>query len=113
MEKVIRDGEVAVLYSPSHTAGWYSWHDRKELLFDPYVVNIVLEHREKHPRAKLPSRLAREIIRYGKEQYESAYCEAAYDLEVHWLPVGTEFRIEEYDGAESVVMKDEYEWVTA
>jgi hypothetical protein len=26
MEKVIRDGKVAVLYSPGYGAGWYSWN---------------------------------------------------------------------------------------
>ena len=26
MNKVIRDGKVAVLYSPGYGAGWYSWN---------------------------------------------------------------------------------------
>ena len=25
MQKVIRDGKVAVLYSPGYGAGWYTW----------------------------------------------------------------------------------------
>jgi hypothetical protein len=35
------------------------------------------------------------------------------DLEIQWIPVGTEFRISEYDGAESIELKDEAGWFTA
>jgi hypothetical protein len=41
MDKVIRDGKVAVLYSPGYGAGWYSWHDNEELLYDPVIVDMV------------------------------------------------------------------------
>jgi hypothetical protein len=34
MDKVIRDGKVAVLYSPGYGAGWFSWHGIEELLYD-------------------------------------------------------------------------------
>jgi hypothetical protein len=32
---------------------------------------------------------------------------------VAWLPVGTEFRISEYDGAENIEVKEETGWITA
>jgi hypothetical protein len=35
------------------------------------------------------------------------------DLEIVWLDVGTEFRINEYDGSESVEVKEEMLWLTA
>jgi hypothetical protein len=35
------------------------------------------------------------------------------DLAVAWLSVGTEFRIKEYDGAESIEIKGEANWITA
>ena len=41
MEKVIRDGKVAVLYSPGYGAGWFSWHGIEELLYDPVVVGMI------------------------------------------------------------------------
>lgn len=46
MEKVIRGGKVAVLYSPGFGAGWYSWNDteHKELLFHPKLVEMVEEN---------------------------------------------------------------------
>jgi hypothetical protein len=40
------------------------------------------------------------------------YCGGAEQLEVHWLAVGGQFRIEEYDGFESIAHGDSY-WVTA
>ncbi len=48
MEKVIRDGKVAILYSPGFGAGWYSWNtDHKELIFHPKLVELVETGREK------------------------------------------------------------------
>jgi hypothetical protein len=41
MNKVVRDGKVAVIYSPHYGAGWYSWHGIPELLFDPAVVAMI------------------------------------------------------------------------
>jgi len=42
MEKVIRDGKVAVLISDGFGAGWYSWSSNNEaLLFHPKLVEMV------------------------------------------------------------------------
>jgi hypothetical protein len=42
MNKLIRDGLVAVLYSPGFGAGWYSWNsEHPEILFDPALVELV------------------------------------------------------------------------
>jgi hypothetical protein len=47
MEKVIRDGKVAVLISQGWGAGWYSWHrDKQELLFSPKLVEMVEQNRK-------------------------------------------------------------------
>ena len=35
------------------------------------------------------------------------------DLEIEWIPVGTEFRIHEYDGAENIELKEELNWFIA
>lgn len=42
MNKLIRDGKVAVLYSPGFGAGWYSWHNEQKLVFDKDIVEAVL-----------------------------------------------------------------------
>ena len=103
MEKVIRDGKVAVLYSPGYGAGWYSWHDIKELIYDPIVVDMV---ERKEP--------ANVIESYCEEKYgDDAYFGGAEDLQVEWIPIGTKFRIAEYDGAESIEYYDETKWEIA
>ena len=46
MTKYIRDGEVAVLYSPGYGAGWSTWaegSEREQLLYDPDIVQLVLD----------------------------------------------------------------------
>ena len=46
MEKVIRDGKVAVLVSHGFGAGWYSWNtEHQQLLFHPKLVEMVEQNR--------------------------------------------------------------------
>jgi len=35
------------------------------------------------------------------------------DLEVKWLPIGTKFRIDEYDGSESIELLGDIDWLEA
>lgn len=113
IDKVIKDGKVAVLYSPSYGGGWYSWDESKEgvsqqCLFCPEIVEIV-EH-EDYPSTELVlevSDLAEKL--FG----EGFYCGGARDLQVKWLPEGTVFRIDECDGYESVEILRDVDWVVA
>jgi hypothetical protein len=103
MEKVIRDSRVAVLYSPGYGAGWYSWHGIEELLYDPVVVGMV--------EAKVSEN---NIVEYCHKKYdEEAYFGGADDLTIKWIDIHTEFRITEYDGAESIQFKDDIKWLVA
>ena len=102
MQKKTVDGLVAVLYSPGFGAGWYTWHNISELLYDPIVVDMVIE------------KVSSETIElYCKKVYGDHYYGGASDLEVAWVPTGTEFVIDDYDGAESITFKDKVNWVTA
>jgi hypothetical protein len=102
MQKKTENGLVAVLYSPGFGAGWFTWHDIKELLFDPKVVDMVLEKTS-----------AETIELYCKTVYGDHYYNGAEDLEVAWVPTGTEFIVEDFDGNESITFKDKVRWVTA
>jgi len=104
VKKVIRNGLVAVLYHPTYGAGWYSWHGILDLIYDPLVVDMV--EKEQAPE---------KIYAYCNEHYTDTYhyFGGATRLEIAWLPEGTEFRIEEYDGAETIRLKDQYQWLTA
>lgn len=94
VEKVIRDGKVAVLISTGFGTGWYTWNPGyEELLFHPKLVEMVEQGR------------AHEIDEDWVKEHlglEEVYCGGAEDLVIRWLPVGTPFDIEKYDGAESI-----------
>ena len=103
--KDVRDGKVAVLIAPSFGGGWSTWSSQyPELLFDATVVLAV--------ERKLPFTSVEEYIR---DKYPDAFISSfTYDdLVIEWLEEGTEFIVEEYDGAETIKLKYETEWVIA
>lgn len=104
VNKLIRDGKVAVLVSPGYGAGWSSWNPEyvKEMLFDAEIVEALLEDRYS------------DLEKLAEEKWPNAYI-SIDDLRVEWVPVGTEFRIEEYDGSERLVTREEdiWHWHTA
>jgi hypothetical protein len=104
-DKVVRDGKVAVLVSPGFGAGWYTWNQsHPELLFMPRVVEMVLNDTNHH-----------EIEAYVNSLYEEddVYTGGASDLTVKWVPQGSQFQVTEYDGSESLRLKDSEDWFTA
>lgn len=99
MEKVIRDGKVAVLYSPGYGAGWFTWNtDHKDLLFHPDLVVLV----EEDKRDEITSEFVQNLL-----GVEDVYCGGAEQLKIEWLEVGTSFRVDEYDGYESIITVEE------
>ena len=103
VKKVIRDGMVAVLYSPGFGAGWSTWaHSPLDqvCLYDPLVVEWV----EGGKVGPVP------VDQYGDEYF---YTGGADDLVIAWVPVGAAFIINEYDGSESIRMKDDDYWNVA
>jgi len=104
MKKLIRDGQVAILVSGGFGAGWSTWnYDHPELLFDPAIVEML--------DCKEPD--LQKIENYCKEKYPDAYFGGLDGLYVAWLPEGTAFRIHEYDGSETVEIRDEMRWEIA
>lgn len=93
MEKVIRDGKVAVLVSHGFGAGWYSWNtEHQELLFHPKLVEMVEQKRNNEIDDEwVKENLGIDIYTGGSD-----------GLTIHWLPIGTAFEIDEYDGSESL-----------
>ena len=93
MEKVIRDGKVAVLVSHGFGAGWYSWNsEHQELLFHPKLVEMVEQGRN----IEIDDEWVKENL--GIDIYTGG----SDGLTIHWLPIGTAFEIDEYDGSESL-----------
>ena len=102
MNKLIDNGKVAVLYSPGFGAGWSTWNKEvPELVFDPAIVKLV----EKDQWDELRT--------YITLKYPDIYDGGMRDLAIAWLSVGTEFQITEYDGAESIKIKADIDWMIA
>jgi hypothetical protein len=102
MDRVVRDGKVAVLYSPKYGAGWYSWNrDRIEILFDPAIVDLIEKGQ------------AEELQVYVTLKYPDLYTGGLEDLAIEWIPVGSRFIIEEHDGAETVKVQNTIKWIRA
>lgn len=100
MEKVIRDGKVAVLLSAGYGAGWGSWnygiHD--VIMFHPKIVQMVEDGREMDITEEW---LEKEL------GLEGVYTGGRDGLYIKWVPEGTKFRIDEYDGAETIITDED------
>jgi len=104
MNRVVRDGQVAVLYSPGYGAGWSTWASteiRQDVLFDPGAVELV--EQEKWDELEVYIRL----------KYPDMFCGGLRDLQIEWLPEGTQFIVNDYDGNESIQKRDSVDWITA
>lgn len=103
MQKVIREGKVAVLYSPFLGAGWSTWNEGYEelFIFHPILVDLV----EKGDFATLCSEdKIKELLNIPKEEH---ICVLGADgLEIEWIKQGTLFYIKEYDGSEAIKIED-------
>ncbi len=102
MNKVTRDGKTAVLYSPGFGAGWSSWVSGKvatECLFDPDIVALV--------EAKASST---DIQVAAEAKWPNEYWGGASGLTIAWVDEGELFKIEEYDGSESIDYIFDIDW---
>lgn len=95
--------EVAILVSHGFGAGWVSWIYNDDVLFDENIVDFVLNDKI----------YSEEFNKYMEDTYPEAYIGGKDGLEVYWLDEGTEFQIEEYDGAESLRFKEKESWIKA
>lgn len=96
-------GRVAVLVSHGWGAGWYTWHHEEDLVYDASVVDMVLAEAANA-----------DIVAYCQATYGTENYYGGVDgLAVHWVDPGVRFRIDEYDGAESLVLENNEVWLTA
>ena len=108
MEKVIRDDKVAVLYSPGYGAGWSTWCDNdtliETLLFHPLIVEKVESGHEDEITTEW-------LVQQFGEDFEHVFCGGAGALKIKWLPKGAAFRIDEYDGSETVITNEQLYYI--
>ena len=95
---------VAVVISPGYGAGWSSWAGTAEgeaiAAFDRDIVQAVLndnlDEAKRIAKAKIPD-----------------FNPRAKRLEIEWVDHGQEFRIWEYDGYESLQLKEQDRYMRA
>jgi hypothetical protein len=98
MEKLVRNGQVAVAVSGGYGAGWSTWNSVNPM---DARFNVLFDEGKHQEAAELC------------ESLEFGYAGGAEDVVLVWVPLGTEFVITEYDGAEILMTKEDYNWLTA
>jgi len=101
-----KDGKVGVLISIGFGAGWSTWNRNVEefLLFDSGLVQLALEQASEDEVQEYIDSLVDET---------HVYTGGWEDIGVVWLDPGTEFKVEEYDGSESLRYRDGNDWMSA
>lgn len=107
-----KNGDVAVLISRGYGAGWSTWANSEHaeaVLFDKNIVQMLLDNPlKRHDGSSYNNKEGVDKIEaYTKEKYPGTYCGGADSLKIHWLKPGTVFMVDEYDGAESLVTKED------
>lgn len=101
MGKLVRDGMVAVVYSPGFGGGWSTWNrDSPDMITDAGLADLVLKGDPK------------QIEAYAALKWPGAYLGGVDTLVVKWIPEGTEIKIAEYDGSESIEYRTSGVWIT-
>lgn len=93
MEKIEKDGRVAVLYSPGFGAGWSTLADddqKEALCMDARIVGAFL------------SGGSAAAVQVAVDMFPDLYTGGGHQLCVEWVPKGRPFEVEEYDGSESL-----------
>lgn len=96
------NGDIAVLVSHGYGAGWSSWVTGNNCIFDPGLVQLVLDGAPET-----------DMLAYCEDRWPGEYFGGLDGLRVHWVPPGTRFRIDEYDGAESLIRMEDDDYFVA
>ena len=104
MEKYIKDGKVAVIYSPGFGAGWSTWNQPygEEMIFDPGLVDLIINQRPWD-----------QVEAYATLKWPGVYTGGLGEAVVEWIAPGVEFKITEYDGSESLQFRNSDDWLVA
>ena len=102
LQKVIKDGKVAIVHSADYGTALYSnFPERQELLFSPALVELI---ESKSAGAVTPEFIKSE---FGIDVTGKAWGGTTYQLRVTYLPMGTKFRIVNEDGKESIITEQD------
>lgn len=102
MEKLIRNGKVAVIISRGFGSGWSG---SNEILAMDMDIALAVEAKDWEAVKQIV------VEKFGEEHEVSFY--GLEDCVIRWVDIGRKFIIEEYDGAESIRFLDETNWLEA
>jgi len=103
MNKIERDGNVAVLVSPGYGAGWSTWNSehRETLCMDADIVQAVMD------------KDFAGAVSIAQKKCGDFYAGGIDGLMVEWVPKGSTFEIDEYDGSEHLRIIEEHDFMVA
>lgn len=101
MEKLIKDGNVAVLVSAGYGAGFLTWGAPIEAIFNPTLIGFIEQGK------------TREAISFAKKTWKGITTVGIKELVIQWVPEGAEFIIDSHDGDETLMLKEEINWIKA
>ena len=117
MDKVINEkNQVAVVFSPKFGSGWYSWKPidlGQRGLFLPELVRYVEFIRAN--KGEIEEEKVRNIlISAGADPESVKYLphSGTRNLEVAYVEAGKPFRIQEYNGWESIIVYEDEDYIT-
>jgi hypothetical protein len=112
---VAEDGSVAVVLAGDYGGGWSSSESdssvKTQMMFDSRIVRYVLSGENKNISQEDYNDLMKTI--FPDLGYYRGDCDGFFSLTVKFIPKDTLFRIQEYDGIESIVLFDPKNYFTA
>lgn len=106
--RLYRDGKTAVVISPRFGAGWSSWNEPFHHLFAFHrdIAQAVQDGGDVES-------VVTELMLANGASADYICLLGIRELEVEWVPTGSDFYIHEYDGSERIVTNDDRAWFTA
>jgi hypothetical protein len=110
MQKYVLNGEVALLHSDDWGTAWATWYP--ETMFDAELIKLYLwwlgtDNSEIEHEVEYAARL------YLEHAHPDVHFRGFEGLKLSWIKQGQEFIIKEYDGIETIMLKDKINWLVA
>ncbi len=103
--KVVHDDKIAILISPDYGLGWSTLcrikESKEKMIFDTDIISILLSD-------SINLNILKILI---QKKYPNIYVYDIEQLTVKWIPKGSIFIIDEYDGYESIKYYNEDDWI--
>lgn len=119
---VTSNNETFVLYSPGFGGGWSTWNYRfcskEQLIFDTRIIDYITDIKTKIRLDSLSRYMIEDDVEIKKLMEivfgnNDIYLGGFQQLTVALIPIGTMFRINEYDGSESIEIFNKKNYYTA